>query len=121
MINPRDIQTGEVMRCHGCNSRFHLYRSTKCPNNAAFLAESNSTDENSNLNVENIYASECDFQTSQNNMPGYGILDSAAAKTVCGKQWFNSYKDYLTSISKTIHVTPSNVSYKFGNDGQKKA
>ena len=88
MINPRDIQTGEVMRCHGCNSRFHLYRSTKCPDNAAFLTESNSTAENSNLNVENIYASECDFQTIQNNMPGYGILDSAATKTVCGKQWF---------------------------------
>ena len=70
MINPRDIQTGEVMRCHGCNSRFHLYRSPKCPNNATFPAESNNTDENSNLNVENIYASEhawlWDFRFSGN-------------------------------------------------------
>ena len=119
MVNPRDIQTGEVMRCHGCNSRFHLYRSMKCPNNAkALLVES----KEENLNVENIYASECDFQANNNkDMTGYGVLDSAATKTVCGKQWFDTYKNYLTSIGKTIKAIPSNVSYKFGNDGQKKS
>ena len=45
VINPRDIQTGETMRCHSCNSRFHLYRSMQCPNNAkAMLAEKESED-----------------------------------------------------------------------------
>ena len=34
LVNPRDIQTGEIIKCHGCNSRFHMYRSMQCPKNA---------------------------------------------------------------------------------------
>ena len=54
-------------------------------------------------------------------MTGFGVLDSAAMKTVCGKQWFDTYKEYLSSIGKHFRIAPSNVCYKFGNDGQKKS
>ena len=89
MLNPRDIQTGDIMQCHSCNSRFHLYRSMKCPNNAKALVTEDSTIED-NLNVENIFASEGDFKTNHNRRTGFGVLDLAATKTVCGKQWFDT-------------------------------
>ena len=89
-------------------------------NNAKALVTEDSTIED-NLNVENIFASEGDFKTNHNRMTGFGVLDSAATKTVCGKQWFDTYKEYLSSIGKHFRITPSNVCYKFGNDGQKKS
>ena len=118
-VNPRDLQAGEIMRCHGCDSRFHLYRSVKCPNNMkAMIAEENVHD---NLKVETIYASENDFKPGHQNTCGFGVIDSAATKTVCGKPWFDSFKNYLSSIGKNISTSPSNTSYRFGNDGQKKS
>lgn len=120
MINPKDIQTGEIMKCHGCNSRFHLYRSMQCPKNANInIAEDSFKIDDINT-IENIFASEADFKTVY-SMNGFGVVDSAATKTVCGKPWFDAFKSYLTSLEKTVDIIPSNVCYKFGNDGIKKS
>ena len=120
VVNPRDVQTGEIMRCHGCNSRFHLYRSMQCPNNAkAMLAEKEESEDT--LNVETIYASERDFRSNTNTTNGSGVVDSAATKTVCGEPWFEAFRNYLKSLGKEITTSPSDVVYKFGNDGHKKS
>ena len=96
VVNPRDIQTGEIMRCHGCNSRFHLYRSIQCPNNAkAMMAEKDESKSEDMLNVETIYASERDFKSNKTPTNGFGVVDSAATKTVCGEPWFEAFKNYL--------------------------
>ena len=97
-LNPRDIQTGEVMKCHGCGSRFHLYRSIQCPKNVKSLNVAE--DEEDNLNVEHIFASEQDFVSKIDLDFGYGVIDSAATKTVCGQMWFENFKKYLSSIHK---------------------
>ena len=120
ILNPKDIQTGEIMRCHGCNSRFHMYRSMQCPKNANInLAEDSFKIDDINT-IENIFASEADFKTVY-SMNGFGVVDSAATKTVCGKPWFDAFRNYLSSLGKSVTINPSNVCYKFGNDGMKKS
>ena len=121
ILNPKDIQTGEIIRCHGCNSRFHMYRSMKCPKNAkALMAEEHVTEDT--LNAESIFASERDFKTSQPQATnGRGVVDSAATKTVCGNPWFEAYRNYLVTLGKKVITFPSDVLYKFGNDGHKKS
>ena len=126
-MNPRDIQTNETMRCHGCGSRFHLYRSVKCPKNAsALMAEEEERvpsyeDDKETLNVEHIFASEQDYQIENDLSYGYGVLDSAATKTVCGKPWFEQFQRYLNTVDKKIRINESHVWYRFGDDGRKKA
>ena len=86
LVNPRDIQTGEIIKCHGCNSRFHMYRSMQCPKNAKAMMTEDENGSNSvqdTMNVETIYASERDFKSSQpTSTNGKGVADSAATKTV---------------------------------------
>ena len=121
MLNPKDIQTGEIIRCHGCNSRFHMYRSMKCPKNAkALMAEEHGIQDT--MNAETIFASERDFKTAQPQATnGRGVVDSAATKTVCGQPWFEAYRNYLVTLGKKVITFPSDVLYKFGNDGHKKS
>ena len=78
MVNPRDKQTGEIMKCLSCHSRFHLYRSIQCPNNAKAMMAELENDPEDTLNVENvetIFASERDFITSQpTSTNGKGVV-----------------------------------------------
>ena len=95
----------------------------QCPRNVKSLNVVEERQSEDNLGVEHIYASESDFGTlvSNNDVNGYGVLDSAATKTVCGQLWFDNFKRYLLSIGKQVSLNSSNVWYKFGNDSQKKA
>ena len=126
LVNPRDKQTGEVMKCLGCGSRFHLYRSLQCPKNAKSLHLTEGggarAGDQDTLNTEHeyIFASEQDFAENDLNY-GYGVIDSAATKTVCGQFWFDNFRDYLYNVNREVITSPSKIWYKFGDDGRKQA
>ena len=104
MVNPRDKQTGEIMKCLSCHSRFHLYRSIQCPNNAKAMMAELENDPEDTLNVENVetvFASERDFITSQpTSTNDNSVVDSAATKSVCGLPWYDAFVDYLKTLNK---------------------
>ena len=83
--------------------------------------EQNSPHDEDTLNTEHIFASELDFAAEKEKTYGSGVMDSAATKTVSGLDWFENFKAYLISIGKKFTMQASNVWYKFGDDGRRRA
>ena len=130
--NPLD-QFGNVTTCIECKSINHWV--DKCPDRKqtkkedVYFTETHDDERyEGDSNSETFYQItllQADFDESKHmkNLVGEsfnsGILDCGAAKTVCGKLWFDCYCESLDAQERTkIIYTPSTNVFKFG-DGNK--
>ena len=104
--NPLDSQ-GKITRCNICESVNHW--ASKCPDR----------DRREEENLYSIILFESDLEQTYTSIVqetlGAAVIDCGASKTVCGREWFESYIDMLPEDDKkSITQVEGGSSYKFG-------
>ena len=101
---------GKPYRCYYCDSIMHLKEN--CPHRGQTLKA-----EQIILFIKSEDQLALLVRESWDSM----VLDSACTKTVCGKPWLDEYTSGLDPVAKQEVIsseTPSDSTFKFGNDGR---
>ena len=116
--NPLDKQ-GYLTQCHNCCSINHW--SAECPDKDVEVGAASDTlysivlfedDEENPDNIKSLV-----YETM-----GCAVLDCGAAKTVCGKVWWDAYRDALSEEDKaSVVLSKSSIMFKFGNGNKVKS
>ena len=110
-MNTRDFQTGKTILCYGCGSRFHLHRNCSKNQESLINVAYNSVEE---VLIESVINNNSTLNTTDI------IIDSAATKTVCGREWLNKFtSDH--GHDRIIKTYKSNTIFKFGDDAKRHA
>ena len=116
--NPLDSQ-GKITKCNICESINHY--ANKCPDREDRYSKEERGKEGGYFQVT-LFESDWDDVNGKDKVNelifetiGAAIIDCGASKTVCGKNWLETYLELLTpEETDKVKYTPSSNVYKFG-------